>query len=105
MGKNECKKAMIATLNVLKDKCEAERGSVIEIEPEGTMLYVPEEVQQLKEGVGNPVSEEEVEKLMKESPWLGNWASAMCKISGVEPGEPEYESCRKGWARRALEAG
>jgi len=69
------------------------------------MLYVPEEVKQLQEEAGNPVTEEEIKSLMEESPWLGNWASAMCKISGVEPEEPEYETCRMAWARRALEAG
>jgi len=106
MGKDECRNALIAAMNVLSEECKG-KGSIIKVGPEDTLLYVPEEVERLREEAGNPVTEEEAKELMEESPWLGNWASAMCRISGVSPEEEpeEFESCKMTWAMRALRPG
>jgi len=66
-----------------------------------------DEVRRVKKQLGlgnpNPITREEAIEIVAGTEWAQNWASGMCRLAGITPGTPEWESCVKRLARKAAE--
>jgi len=66
-----------------------------------------EEVRRVKKqlGLGNPspITREEAVEIVAGTEWARHWGEGMCRLAGITPGTPEWESCVSRLARRAAE--
>lgn len=54
-------------------------------------------------GNPHPISREEAISIVAQTEWAQNWAKSMCRLAGLTPTHPDYESCVERLSRRVAE--
>jgi len=64
---------------------------------------VREVIHRIKFSNPEPISREEAIEIVSKSDWAQNWAKSMCRLAGLTPTHPDYESCVERLSRRVAE--
>jgi len=99
---SSCRSAVMAAMEVIEEECGDDRRPV-ELDGE-TVAMMPQEERQRKEEVDiENASPEEVDRLVNGSDWLSSWSESMCRQAGIPRDSPEFKTCQRNFARKALD--
>lgn len=99
---DKCGEAVMAAMQAISEHCETD-GVPMQM-ANGMVTMVPkDEVDRMENMAPKEMSDRELEEMMDESPWMGDWTEGACKAAGLEEGTQAYRDCRLNFAREALE--
>jgi len=99
---DRCGAAVMAAMEAISDHCGAD--GVPRQLSNGMVTMVPkEEMEMLENMAPGDMTDEDIEMMMEDSPWLDDWTHGICTSAGHDEGTGAYRECRIDFAREALE--
>lgn len=96
-----CGEAVMASMKAISRHCGAD-GVPLQTSSGVVVMAPQEEMEKVRNASPGEMSDEEVLRMVEDSPWLSEWAGALCSRAGLSEGTRQYEECLLNYARDVL---